>query len=121
MTRRHAIILYFALTAPLMNACGSDTTGPDEPDFGPAVAPGTPLLEPGFLTLRIGEEAKLLATIMGPAQTRTDPPSPIHWQVSAPDVATVSPDGVVRGLARGETRIRALADGFMATASVRVR
>jgi len=120
MTRRHASILYLALTVPLFNSCGSDTTGPDDPDFGPAIAPGAPRLEPSFLTLRVGEEAKLMARIMGPARTYMDPPSPMQWKTSKPEVARVSPDGVVRGLAKGETHIRALADGFVATARVRV-
>lgn len=77
-------------------------------------------LEPSGVTLRVGESGQLRALVQGRRNGPLDG-VPIQWQSSDPNVARVSPDGVVTGLRFGTARIAATAGGCRATMAVEVR
>jgi serine/threonine-protein kinase len=77
-------------------------------------------IDPGSLTIRAGEAALLKAAVLGSRGT-TLPGVGVEWLSSDPQIATVSPDGVVRGVRFGTVRIAATAGGRRATVAVEVR
>jgi len=81
---------------------------------------GSVRIDPAEVALRVGEAALLKAAVLG-ARGTTLPGVSVEWQSSDPQIATVSPDGVVRGLRFGTARIAASAGGRRATVPVEVR
>ncbi len=77
-------------------------------------------IDPAQVALRVGEAALLKAAVLGTRGT-TLPGVSVEWQSSDPLVATVSTDGVVRGVRFGTARIAASAGGRRATVAVEVR
>jgi Bacterial Ig-like domain (group 2) len=77
-------------------------------------------IAPASLALRVGEAALLKASVQG-SRGATLPGVGVEWQSSDPQIASVSPEGVVRGLRFGTVRIAASAGGRRATVAVEVR
>ncbi len=77
-------------------------------------------LEPSALTLRVGESGELKALVQG---HKSGPLRGVRveWQSSDPNVAQVTPEGVVVGVRFGTARIAATAGGRRATVAVEVR
>src|SRR5438309_1665292 len=86
---------------------------------GPAAsAPGGAILvDPSADTLLVGDSQQLLLKD-GKGRRLTGPP--ISWTSFNPDIATVSPTGVVMGHAPGTARIVATSDGKSGTAVIAV-
>jgi uncharacterized protein YjdB/tRNA A-37 threonylcarbamoyl transferase component Bud32 len=76
-------------------------------------------LSPGVLSLAVGESASLAATALD-ASGRTLSGRAASWSALNPAVASVTPDGQVRGVTAGTTEIVAAIDGRRATATVTV-
>jgi serine/threonine-protein kinase len=77
-------------------------------------------LEPAALTLKVGESGQLRAQVQGHRSGILSGVR-VEWQSSDPNVARVSPDGVVTGVRFGTARIAATAGGRRATVAVEVR
>jgi hypothetical protein len=110
----------------LLWSCGNDPTGiRREGESNPVISSTGPSIEaflsPGFLVLARGQEAQLEVRIPRDTYMETVWFPNVSWHSTAPEVATVSPKGVVRALGPGTARIRATGEGFLASASVRVR
>jgi murein DD-endopeptidase MepM/ murein hydrolase activator NlpD len=104
-----------ALTAGLaFPACDRPSTAPETL---PAV---TVTVAPDRLTLSVGERALLVATVRDSAG-ETLAGRTITWASSAPEVAVVSPAGVVTALAPGQTTISAYSDQRIGFARVVVQ
>jgi len=79
------------------------------------------LIRPAFLSLHLGEEARLVLTV-GRAQEPLDTSEAgVEWHSTHPEVVEVTAEGVVRALGKGRARIRAVGADFMVSATVRVR
>lgn len=76
-------------------------------------------LSPDSVTLLEGESARLSATASETGGRTVEAPE-VAWSSDDPDVASVSDAGLVEGLARGVTRVRAVAEGVEGTARVEV-
>ncbi|HWA58167.1 MAG TPA: Ig-like domain-containing protein [Gemmatimonadales bacterium] len=77
-------------------------------------------IEPQSASVRVGEALLLRASVQGSRGT-TLPGVGVEWLSSDPQVASVSPEGVVQGLRFGTVRIAASAGGRRATVAVEVR
>ena len=100
--------LLLASLATLSSGC-SDTSGPDLParelDPEPLLA-----VAPTSITIRAGETLRLTAAVKrGAAQLIGQ--SALSWFSSNESVATVTPNGLVRGLHSGEAEIFAVWGG----------
>lgn len=73
---------------------------------------------PGQLTLRVGEDARLSATVTGARGGALSPP--VRWASSAAQIAAVSAEGVVTGRSPGSAVISASAQSRQGTANVTV-
>lgn len=98
---------------PLESAAVIDfTTGTAE-----SSAASLSLDQPG-LTLAPGEQ--LPVTAVGRDVAGNLVTAPVSWSSADPEIATVSPDGVVTAVSRGETTLHASAGELTASAAVRV-
>jgi uncharacterized protein YjdB len=77
-------------------------------------------IDPATVGLKVGEAVLLKASVQG-GKGVTLPGVGVEWLSSDPGVASVSPDGVVRGVRFGTARIAASAGGRRATVAVEVR
>jgi serine/threonine-protein kinase len=77
-------------------------------------------IDPVATTIRTGETVLLRASVQG-SRGNTLPGVGVEWLSSDPLVATVSPDGVVKGVRFGTVRIAASAGGRRATVAIEVR
>jgi alpha-tubulin suppressor-like RCC1 family protein len=89
-------------------------------DGGSGPAPeGQIVIEGAPVTLGVGESQQLTARVYDAAGQEL-PADGIQWAVSEPQIAEVTGDGLVTGLAPGATAVTATADGVSATAMVTV-
>ncbi len=77
-------------------------------------------IDPATVSLKVGDVVLLKAAVQG-GKGITLPGVGVEWLSSDPQVASVSPDGVVRGVRFGTARIAASAGGKRATVAVEVR
>lgn len=103
------------LIALLAAACGGggDSTEPNDPVASVTIAPTTAQLT------SIGETAQLAATVR--TQGGATANATVTWQSSAPQVATVDANGLVRAVANGSAQITATAGTVSESASVTVQ
>ncbi len=83
-----------------------------------AAAVTTLTITPADLTLEAGKTGTLSANLLGGSGHGTDQKA--QWSSSAPQVATVNPDGTVTARAAGAATITAVSGGRQATATVTV-
>ncbi len=116
MTRGHRW-LPILVSAALIVACGDESTGPSDPTTPPAVASVD--VEPQTADLTPGSTVQLAAT---PRSTAGLPLSgrTVSWTTTDSLVATVTGNGLVRGVGTGTAKIRAQAEGRWAEATIRV-
>jgi hypothetical protein len=114
MPTRWSRLAPFIVIAALA-ACGDDGTSVD-----PATAVASVTIEAPRTALSVGSTLQLSATAANAAGTiltgRT-----IDWISSRPDVATITSDGLVRGVGSGATVISAASGGHEATVSLSVQ
>jgi len=78
-------------------------------------------IRPAFLSLHLGEEARLVLTV-GRSDERMDgSEAGVEWHSTHPEVVELTAEGVVRALGKGRARIRAAGADFLVSATVRVR
>ena len=104
------------LAAAGLASCGSSPTGgSDLPDiFGRPVAVVT--VSPAQLDLRLGDSARLTATVKDADGRVLD--VPVTWSSQKPQVATVDANGRVTAVAEGTVSITATAGGKSGSATV---
>ncbi|MBT8488110.1 MAG: Ig-like domain-containing protein [Gemmatimonadetes bacterium] len=76
-------------------------------------------LSPVSVTLVVGEEVDLVATVVDETEQELNA-VPLTWTSSAPSIAEVDGDGLVRGRSEGTARIEADFGGATGAATVRV-
>ncbi len=99
------------LATVFLVACGDGSTGPD------AVA--SVEISPATLTLATGQTSSLAGTARG-SDGRALTDREVTWASQNAGFATVSPAGLVTGVAEGSTTITATAEGVSGTATVTV-
>jgi len=111
-----AIFLIFLLIVPLLSiiSCSHDEEEQDPTD--PVIAVSEIRLSLSEATIDIGDEIKLVATVL-PANA-TDPT--VTWSSSSSAIATVSGDGVIKGVSEGVATILAKAGEKEASCKVTV-
>jgi Bacterial Ig-like domain (group 2) len=112
---RHRRQSALALLALCGVACASDSVDP-----GPS--PGTIVdlsISPDSAVIGIGERVRFTARAITAQGAVVE--APVTWAEDHPDVALVSGDGLVTGVAGGEAQISATAGGITRTRAVRVR
>jgi uncharacterized protein YjdB len=72
------------------------------------------------VSLKVGDVVLLKAAVQG-SKGNTLPGVGVEWESSDPNVATVTAEGIVRGIRFGTARIAATAGGRRATVAVEVR
>ncbi len=110
--------LAFAVLATLAVAC-SDDNKENEPEVPPTPQPvevESVEVNPTTLNLRVGESATIDATVL--PENADD--ATVVWTSSAPEVATVSAEGVVAALTAGEAEITATAGNCKAVCHLTV-
>lgn len=110
--------LAFAVFATVAVAC-SDDNKENEPDVPPTPQPvevESVEVNPSELNLRVGESATIEATVL-PADADD---ATVVWTISAPEVASVSAEGVVTALIAGEAEITATAGNCKAVCKLTV-
>jgi hypothetical protein len=108
-----AIVL---LPLAALAACGDEGS----PSPGEVEVVASVELDRDTLTLRVGQQAALHATVRN-ERGQVLSSAGVTWAALDPDTATVSPGGVVAALVPGRARIVATTDGRSDTADVRVR
>lgn len=104
------IALLFALSAA---ACGGgDSTEPNDPIASVTISPATVQLA------ALGETSQLSATVR--TQSGANANATLSWQSSAPQIATVDANGLVRAIAVGSAQITASAGSVSGSAQVTV-
>jgi uncharacterized protein YjdB/alpha-tubulin suppressor-like RCC1 family protein len=106
-----AVVLSLAIAA-----CSSDSTAPDTPA---PVAVAAVAITPTSASVSVGATTSLSAEARD-AQGRVLSGRSINWSSSASNIATVSANGVVTGVAAGSATITATSEGRSATANVSV-
>ncbi len=86
----------------------------------PAVVVGSVTVAPPSSTIPAGQTVQLVATVRTGDGAIINPPPPITWTSASNAIATVSPTGVVMGIAPGSTTITATSGGQSGQAAVTV-
>jgi len=86
---------------------------------GPPGAVATVTMVPAGLGLTVGQSGSL-STVLEDADGNEATDRDVTWQSLTPAIATVTPQGVVTGLARGTAQIRATSEGKVGIADVTV-
>jgi uncharacterized protein YjdB len=117
--RRPAAALVFLICTVLAACGGGGDVGPtpSPPDPTPPVVSSV-AVTPTALTLVVNAEQTLTATPLANGQAVSGRTT--SWASAAPNIATVSASGVVRGVAPGTTNITATVDGQTGAAVVSV-
>lgn len=76
-------------------------------------------IDPGSVVLQSGESMILRAEVQGGRGAMQG--IPVEWQSSDPAIASIAPDGTLRGMRFGTARIAATAGGRRATVAVEVK
>lgn len=103
---------YSALLLAGAAACDGGST-----DSGPQVA--SVAITPDVGRIGVGQELKLTASVFGPSREVVTEVR-VDWQSLNPAAASVTPEGVVRGVAPGVAQVVATARGRADTASITV-
>lgn len=114
--KRHfikSVITTFAM-ALTMVSCGKDDDKPTPPPSKEGVESIS--IDPQSVEVGIGSEENLAAEITPKEAENTA----VSWKSLNPAVATVSSEGVVKGIATGTTEVTATAGGKTATCTVKV-
>lgn len=114
--KRHfikSVITIFAMTLTIVS-CGKDDDKPTPPPNKEGVESIS--IDPQSLEVGIGSEENLAVEIT-PKEAES---TAVSWKSLNPAVATVSDEGVVKGIATGTTEITATAAGKTATCTVKV-
>lgn len=106
-------ILLGALVIAAMS-CGQKEGGKEEPD--PEIKVVSVTVLPQSVTLKPGETSQLSATVI--PENATD--KTVVWVSSAPGVATVTAEGLVKAIADGEASITASCGGKQSACAVKV-
>lgn len=106
-------ILLGALVLAAMS-CGQKEGGKEEPD--PEIKVVSVTVLPQSVTLKPGETSQLSATVI--PENATD--KTVVWASSAPGVATVTAEGLVKAIADGEASITASCGGKQSACAVKV-
>lgn len=106
-------ILLGALVIAAMS-CGQKEGGKEEPD--PEIKVVSVTVLPQSVTLKPGETSQLSATVI--PENATD--KTVVWASSAPGVATVTAEGLVKAIADGEASITASCGGKQSACAVKV-
>lgn len=102
--KKYLFIALSAFAAFSFTACekkGGDTPGQEDPQGDITIT-----VSPESLTMSVGDEQRLKATVAPAGTTLT-----IKWESSNPEVASVSSSGLVEAVAEGEAVITASAEG----------
>src|SRR6266478_6193744 len=100
--------------------CGSaEVPSPTTSVPGATAAEGSILVDPSVDTLLVGDSQQLVAMLRG-AKGRRLSGIAISWASSSPDIASVSPAGVVTSHAPGTARILATSEGKSGTTVITV-
>jgi hypothetical protein len=126
--RRNARILVALAAAYLAGSCGGESpSNPTRPSSPPPSSSGRTveivsiiMQPPGGGALTTGYTKQLTATARLSSGNYMNCTALAKWTSSDPGVATVSPDGVMRGTAVGDVTITANCDGTIGTLSTRV-
>jgi Bacterial Ig-like domain (group 2) len=86
---------------------------------GPTLIKTVELSPSGSLPMRVGGSLQLTARLTD-AQGRTIGGKPISWSSLIPTAATVSPTGLVRAVAEGNTLVTAFVEGRADTVTVKI-
>ena len=128
MKRRNARILVALAAACLAGSCGGESpSSPTRPSSPPPSSGGRTveivsiiMWPPGGPLLTTGYTKQLSATARRSSGEYMNCTALAQWTSSDPGVATVSPEGVMRGTAVGDVTITANCDGTIGTLSTRV-
>jgi len=101
--------------------CEGDPAAPVREATPPPILLPAVHVQPAFAVLYPGEEIRLDLVLYPRGDVCHLIPDDLEWVSTRPEVATVSSEGLVRGLARGETMIRATGDHLLVSATIRVR
>lgn len=115
------LILPYAGVLTLAMACGGGgggSGGPASPQ--PDIAIDAIAVSPSKVTIDVGEATLFIASARNAAGHEL-PGTVFAWEVSDPSIASVSPNGVVTGLANGTINVRAIAGGKSGSGQLVVR
>jgi hypothetical protein len=119
-SRRSSAVLLVSVTL-LVASCGGGSTDGATPPAPPPPAPTIArlVLSDTALTVPSGRTVTLSATALSAAGAPLSGVT-VSWSSANPEIATVSPSGIITGIAVGQTRVSATAAGVQAIARVEV-
>ena len=107
---RFALALALVIPTAAITACGSDSADTVDTDNGKAISD---LDIGGDITIDEGAEKQMTATVKyadGTTKNVTTDPE-LTWNIGDPSNATISSEGVIRGVSKGTTTVKASYQG----------
>lgn len=107
---RFALVLALAVPAAALTACSSDDADAVDQDNGKAISD---LDIGGDITIDEGAEKQMTATVEYADGTTKDvtKDADLTWNIGNASVATISAEGVIRGVSKGTTTVKASYQG----------
>ena len=113
-TRRRPVLLLVLSLVPLAAGACSPPTEPYRASTGTPIPAVT--IEPAEVVLAVGQRVQLVAFVSGSGADRFA----VEWVSTDPLVATIAPDGTLKGIAAGSATIIAIAGEGRGVAEVAV-
>jgi hypothetical protein len=110
---RIAAAILLLLVSPLLSCLDGSSAGPDDDEIVEVV------VEPSLAIIDVDEAVQLTATVFDGAGRVVQ--AQVVWTTSAPAVALVDDDGLVRGVSPGLARVSATAAGKVGISEITVR